>query len=75
MRFKLYTTASCTFCKQVKRLLDIKNKQYDVIDLTDSYEGRRELERRYGALTVPVLVREDGQYAIGKDMAKIMPMM
>jgi glutaredoxin len=70
MKFKLYTTKTCAYCPQVKKLLGAKNKEFETIDVTDSYEQRLELQQKYNAMTVPVLVREDGEYMVGLNMQK-----
>jgi glutaredoxin len=72
MTFKLFTSKNCAYCPSVKKLLDTKKVDYETVDVTDSYESRLELQQKYGALTVPVLVREDEQFAVGMNVAKIM---
>jgi glutaredoxin len=75
MKFKLYTTRTCAYCPQVKKLLGAKNKEFDVIDVTDDIEQRRLLQEKYQAMTVPVLVREDGEYMVGLQMPKLFAML
>jgi len=75
MKFKLYTTRTCAYCPQVKKLLGAKNKEFETIDVTDDIEQRNELLNKYQAMTVPVLVREDGEYMVGLNMSKFFSML
>jgi glutaredoxin len=70
MKFKLYTTRTCAYCPQLKKLLGAKNKEFETIDVTDDYNQRLLLQQKYQAITVPVLVREDGEYMVGLNMQK-----
>jgi glutaredoxin len=75
MTYKLFTTNTCAYCPMVKKLLEYKKKDYQVIDVTDNESERLQLVLRYGALTVPVLVRDDGEFAIGYNQSKIMQLL
>jgi len=75
MKFKLYTTKTCAYCTLVKQLLGAKNKEFETIDVTDDIEQRNELLNKYQAMTVPVLVREDGEYMVGLNMSKFFSML
>ena len=66
----LYTTKTCGFCPTVKKILDMKNKDYETVDVTDDYDSRLELQQKYGAMTVPVLVSDKG-VMIGFNQAKL----
>ena len=70
MGFTLFTTQTCAFCSQLKKLLGAKSIQYETIDVTDNLEKRIELQKKYNATTVPILVREDGEYMVGLNMPK-----
>lgn len=74
MGFTLYTTATCAFCNQLKKFLGAKNINYQIIDVTDDVEQRQALQTKYNATTVPILVREDGEYMVGMNMPKLMNM-
>jgi glutaredoxin len=50
----------------------MKNAKYETIDITNDYEKRLELQKLYGATTVPILVREDGEFVIGYNLPKTM---
>ena len=49
----VYTTTSCPYCVQAKRLLDRKGVTYRVIDVTDDAEKRAEMMQASGRRTVP----------------------
>lgn len=74
MGFKLYTTRTCAYCNQIKKFLSAKSINYQTVDVTDDLDARRELHAKYNALTVPVLVKDDGQYMVGLDMPKLFSM-
>lgn len=75
MTYTLFTTNTCVFCQSVKKVLDSKGKKYDVIDVTDDYGRRLELQQKFNATTVPVLVREDGQFMVGFNQPKLFSML
>lgn len=65
MSFTLFSTQTCAFCTQVEKYLTYKNHTYKKIDVTDDFDKRVELQNKYGAMTVPVLVRDDGEFMVG----------
>lgn len=52
----VYTTTSCPYCVQVKRLLDSRGLQYEEIDLARDPEGRMELVKLTGMMTFPQVI-------------------
>lgn len=74
MGFTLFTTKTCGFCNQLKKILGSKSVSYNTVDITDDYEKRLELQGKYNATTVPILVREDGEFMVGMNMQKLMSM-
>lgn len=52
----VYTTRSCPHCARAKDLLKRKKIFFREIDLTDDNEKREEAEKRYGWMTVPIIV-------------------
>ena len=71
MKFILFTTQTCAFCPQLKNYLNSKSVKYETIDITNDRETSLELQKKYRALTVPVLVREDGEFMVGINMSKL----
>lgn len=56
----IYTRTTCAYCVQVKRLLDIKGKSYEVINIDEDPAAEASIVAKSGARTVPVVtVRED----------------
>jgi glutaredoxin 3 len=49
----IYTTTSCPYCVQAKRLLDRKGVPYTEIDVSADAEKRAEMMRASGRRTVP----------------------
>jgi glutaredoxin 3 len=49
----VYTTSSCPYCVQAKRLLDRKGVPYTEIDVSADAEKRGEMMRASGRRTVP----------------------
>ena len=66
----IYTTATCTYCKTVKRFFDLKGVEYTVEDITDDPIMRQALHKTTGYSTVPVTT--DGtDYVIGWQPAQL----
>jgi glutaredoxin 3 len=56
----IYTRTTCAYCVQVKRLLDIKGKTYEVINIDNDPVAEAAIIAKSGARTVPVVtVREE----------------
>lgn len=60
----VYTTNTCAYCVMVKKYLDNKGIQYEVVNLDDNPEKRQELFEKTGAMTVPI-TENNGQFVIG----------
>jgi glutaredoxin 3 len=52
-RIEIYTTPSCPFCVQAKRLLQARGIPYDEINVGEDAALRADLVRRTGRRTVP----------------------
>lgn len=59
----VYTRTQCAYCVQVKRYLDIKKQEYDVVNLDDDPVVEAEVIAKSGARTVPVVMitKETGE--------------
>ncbi len=55
----VYTRTTCAYCVQVKRLLDMKNKTYSVINIDEDKEAEASIISLSGARTVPVVTVKD----------------
>lgn len=60
----VYTTNTCAYCVMVKKYLDNKQVQYEVVNLDDNPEKRQELFEKTGAMTVPI-TENNGKYVVG----------
>lgn len=52
----VYTTKTCPHCLRAKDLLKRKGIPFREIDLTEDPKAREEAERRFGWMTVPLIV-------------------
>jgi len=71
----IYTRTTCATCSNVKRYLDMKKKDYSVINLDERPEVEAEVVAKSGARTVPIIiVRDDAgreDITIGMNLAKL----
>ena len=58
-KITIYTRTTCSYCVQVKKLLDMKGKTYDVINIDDDREAAASIIAKSGARTVPVVTVTD----------------
>jgi glutaredoxin 3 len=54
----VYTTNACAYCMMVKKYLDSKGEEYNVINLDEQPDQRDKVEAISGVKTVPVTVIE-----------------
>lgn len=54
-KITVYTRTTCSYCTQVKKLLDMKGKSYDVINIDDDRAAEAAIIAKSGARTVPVV--------------------
>lgn len=67
----VYTTTNCAYCQMVKKFLDLKGKEYKVVNLEEEPERREEAFKLSGAMSVPVTVNGD-KVVVGWNPAKMM---
>ena len=66
-KVEIYTKATCPFCIRAKRMLDMKNVEYEEYEISRDEEKRAEMiERSGGARTVPQIFI-DGEHIGGCD--------
>lgn len=58
-KITIYTRTTCSYCAQVKRLLDMKGKTYDVVNIDDDLAAEAAIVAKSGARTVPVVTVTD----------------
>ncbi len=73
----IFTTNTCAYCGMVKRFLDMKGLNYEIVNLDDSPERQAEAFSLSGALTVPITVvtKEDDskEVVVGYNLARLAP--
>lgn len=55
----VYTTRYCPHCARAKNLLKKKGISFEEIDVTNDSQKRQDAEKRYGMMTVPIIVIGD----------------
>ncbi len=58
-KITVYTRTTCGYCTQVKKLLDMKGKQYHEVNLDDDMQAEADIIALSGARTVPVVTVTD----------------
>jgi glutaredoxin 3 len=66
----LYDAYWCPYCKQVKDLFARHGVRYRRIETTRNQQAQAEMMRRFGTVTVPVIV-VDGTAVIGFDESRL----
>lgn len=73
----IFTTNTCAYCAMVKKYLDAKQQQYEVVNLDEQPQRQAEALQLSGALTVPVTVvtkQDDSkEVVVGYNLAKLAP--
>lgn len=73
----IFTTNTCAYCAMVKKYLDAKAHQYEVVNLDEQPHRQAEALQLSGSLTVPVTVvtkQDDSQeVVVGYNLAKLAP--
>lgn len=73
----VFTTNTCSYCVMVKRFLDMKGLNYEVVNLDDNPERQAEALSMSGALTVPITIvtKEDDskEVVIGYNLSRLAP--
>lgn len=76
-KITVYTTNTCAYCVMVKKYLDNKGHNYEVVNLDDEPHRQQEALAISGALTVPVTVveKEDSSQSVvvGFNLAQLAP--
>jgi glutaredoxin 3 len=68
---QVYTTPSCPYCVQAKRLLTQKGVAFDEIDVADDPDKRAWLVHVTGQRTVPQIFIDDVSYGGFSDIAAL----
>jgi len=65
-KVKVYSTATCPWCKRTKQFLDDNKVPYESLDVGKDKSARDEMVKKSGQLGVPV-VDIDGEIKVGFD--------
>ena len=69
-KVKVYSTPTCTFCKQAKQFLKDNNVEFENIDVSADQRAAEEMIEKTGQMGVPV-IEVDNEVVIGFDKAKL----
>jgi len=73
----IFTTNTCGYCGMVKKFLDMKGREYQVVNLDDNPERTSEALALSGALTVPITVvtkQDDSrEVVVGYNLSQLAP--
>ncbi|MFA5086136.1 MAG: glutaredoxin domain-containing protein [Candidatus Paceibacterota bacterium] len=69
-KIRLFTTPICPYCFALKRFLEEKGFEFEVIDVSADLKAQEELIEKTKQATVPVL-DIDGEFVIGFDRKRI----
>ena len=58
-KITVYTRTTCSYCTQVKKLLDMKGKNYEVVNLDENRTAEAAIVAKSGARTVPIVTVTD----------------
>lgn len=75
-KITVFSTSTCSYCGQLKKLLDYKKIKYTSVNLDDDVEGRKVLAELSGATTVPqTIIEKDGeqpQVVVGYNISQLL---
>jgi glutaredoxin 3 len=73
----VFTTTHCAYCGMVKKFLDMKGLNYEVVNLDENPEKRAEIVAMSGATTVPITIvtkQDDSRDVIvGYNLSRLAP--
>jgi len=67
---KIYSTPSCTYCKQAKAFFKEEGIKFEDVDVSENKKAAEEMVEKSGQMGVPVIVI-DGKLVVGFDRDKI----
>lgn len=67
---KVYSTATCPYCKMAKDFLAEHNIPFEAVDVGQDREAAREMVEKSGQMSVPV-IDIDGKVIVGFDKKAI----
>ena len=74
--FKVYSTTTCAKCQMVKKVLALKEQEYQEVNLDEQPEERDRIFALSGMMAVPVVTKtendEEKVICVGWDQAALM---
>lgn len=74
-KITVFTTSTCAYCGMVKKWLDAKGINYNVVNLDEQPEKQKEVFEKSGAMTVPVTLveKEDSseEVVVGYNLSRL----
>lgn len=64
-KITIYTRSTCEYCDKIKKYLNTKGHDYNIINLDQEPQRQQEALKLSGALTVPITVVENEDQVIG----------
>jgi len=69
-KVKIYSTPTCTYCKQAKEFFKEEGIKFEDIDVSEDKKAAEEMVEKSGQMGVPV-IEIDGKLVVGFDRDKI----
>jgi glutaredoxin-like YruB-family protein len=69
-KVKVYSTPTCTICKQLKNFLKEKDIRFQDIDVAGDTKAVQEMIEKSGQMSVPV-IEIDGKVIVGYDRKEL----
>jgi glutaredoxin-like YruB-family protein len=69
-KIRLFTTPICPYCFTLKRFLEEKGIEFEVVDVSVDLEAQKEMVEKTKQATVPVL-DINGEFVVGFDRKRI----
>ena len=73
-KVKIYSTPSCTYCKQAKAFFKEEGIEFEDVDVSKDQAAAKEMVEKSGQMGVPVIII-NGKLTIGFDRDKIEDML
>jgi glutaredoxin-like YruB-family protein len=70
MKIRLFTTPICPYCQTLKRFLEEKGIEFQVVNVLKDKDAQEEMISKTNQATIPVL-DIDGEFIVGFDRKKI----
>ncbi|MFA5009598.1 MAG: glutaredoxin family protein [Candidatus Paceibacterota bacterium] len=70
MKIRLFTTPICPYCQTLKRFLEEKGIEFQVVNVLEDKDAQEEMISKTNQATIPVL-DIDGEFIVGFDRKKI----